>query len=347
MNNRYQCYAATDPRPTIAGNYCHIFCFSSMDLRQLRYFIAIASAESLSRASAIVGVTQSALTRQLQLLEEELGLPMLRRTGHGVTLTEAGERFLVSATDIVDRADAAVRDMQALRKTTAGSVVLGIPPMLAEFLLVPLVTRFNADFPAVSLRVRDAISGYILEWLVTGQVDVAVVYNAPKRAKLALETLISDELMLVGAAGHGAVKTDAPIDLAEALKLPLVLPSPMHGLRDVIDSAAALISVRPNILLEIEGMNSLIRFAEEGYAYTFLPFGSVSYHVARGLLSVRPIVNPTVPSVLAVAMSTKRPATQAMKQLFRYLREDVAQLLETQVWQDRKAPPRLPADDPR
>jgi len=307
-----------------------------MDLRQLRYFIAIASAESLSRASVSVGVTQSALTRQLQLLEEELGLPLLRRTGHGVTLTEAGERFLGSATDIVDRADVAVRDMQALRKTTAGSVVLGIPPMLAETLLVPLVTRFRQDFPEVSLRVRDAISGYVLEWLITGQVDVAVVYNAPKRAKLALETLISDELMLVGAAAQGAVQTDAPIDLAEALKLPLVLPSPLHGLRDVIDSAAALLSVQPNIALEVEGIHSLIRFAEEGYAYTFLPFGSVSYHVSQGLLGVRPIVNPAVPSVLSVAMSTKRPATKAMKQLFRYIREDVGRLLETEVWQLRK-----------
>lgn len=318
-----------------------------MDLRQLRYFIAISSAESLSRASVTVGITQSALTRQLQLLEEELGVPLLRRTGHGVTLTHEGTRFLASASDIVERADSAVRDMQALRKTTAGSVVLGIPPMLAESLLVPLVTRFKQDFPEVSLRVRDAISGYILEWLVAGEVDVAVVYNAPRRAKLALETLISDELMLVGAAGHGAVQTHEPIDLAEALKLPLVLPSPMHGLRDVIDSAAALISVRPNILLEIEGMHSLIRFAEEGYAYTFLPFGAVSYQVSRGLLGVRPIVNPSVPSVLAVAMSAKRPATQAMKQLFRYIREDVGRLLKTQVWQDRKAPLSSSAEDSR
>ena len=316
-----------------------------MDLRQLRYFISIASAESLSRASVAVGVTQSALTRQLQLLEQELGLPLLRRTGHGVTLTDAGTRFLGAATDIVGRADAAVGDMQALRKTTAGSVVLGIPPMLAESLLVPLVTRFKQDFPDVSLRVRDAISGYVLDWLISGEIDVAVVYNVPKRAKLALETLISDELMLVGAAGHGAVQTDAPIDLSEALKLPLVLPSSMHGLRDVIDSAAALISVQPNILLEIEGIHSLIRFAEEGYAYTFLPFGSVSYQVARGLLAVRPIVNPVVPSVLAVAMSTKRPATQAMKQLYRYIREDVSKLLVTQVWQDHKATRSLPVDD--
>ncbi|MFD0667174.1 LysR family transcriptional regulator [Ramlibacter sp. MAHUQ-53] len=306
-----------------------------MDLRQLRYFIAIASSESLSRASTLVGVTQSALTRQLQLLEEELGSPVLRRTGHGVALTEAGERFLSLATDIVDRADAAVHEMQALRKTAAGSVVLGIPPMLAEFLLVPLVTRFNEDFPAVSLRVRDAVSGYVLEWLVTGQVDVAVIYNAPKRAKLALDTLISDELMLVGAAGHGVMDTDAPIDLAEALKLPLVLPSPLHGLREVIDSAAADICARPNVTLEIDGMNSLIRFAEEGYGYTFLPYGAVAHLVSRGLLSVRPIVNPTIPSVLSVAMSTKRPATPAMKQLFRCVREEVGKLLEAQVWQFR------------
>jgi len=78
-----------------------------------------------------------------------------------------------------------------------------------------------------------------------------------------------------------------------------------------------------------------------------LPFGFVSNHVARGLLAVRPIVNPMVPSVLAVAMSTKRPATQAMKQLYRYIREDVDKLLKTQVWHDHKVSQDLLADDSR
>ena len=71
----------------------------------------------------------------------------------------------------------------------------------------------------------------------------------------------------------------------------------------------------------------------------------MSNHVARGLLAVRPIVNPMVSSVLAVTISKKRPATQVMKQLCRYIREDVGKLLETQVWQDHKALQGLPADD--
>jgi LysR family nitrogen assimilation transcriptional regulator len=307
-----------------------------MDLRQLRYFSAIAALQSLSRASTTVGVSQSALTRQLQLLEDELGLPLLNRTGHGVTLTEAGEKFLAGATEILDKADATVREVQAMRQTPAGTVVLAIPPMLAEPLLVPLVTRFNRDFPGVSLRIREAVSGYVLEWLVSGQVDVAVLYNAPRRANLSLEPLIADELMLVGAAHHGVMDQDGPIDLADALRLPLVLPSAQHGLRGVVDAAAAQISVAPNVQVEVDGPSSLIRLAEEGYAYTFMPFGSVATHVARGLLGVRPIVNPAVPSVVSIAMSTQRPATQAMKTLFRYAREEVARLVNGQVWQTHK-----------
>jgi LysR family nitrogen assimilation transcriptional regulator len=307
-----------------------------MDLRQLRYFVAIAAIQSLSKASTTVGVSQSALTRQLQLLEDELGLPLLARTGHGVSLTEAGEKFLAAATEILDKADASVREIQALRQTPAGTVVLGIPPMLAEPLLVPLVTRFSRDFPDVKLRIRESVSGYVLEWLVSGQVDVAVLYNAPRRANLSLEPLIADELMLVGAAHHGVMDVDDAIDLVDALRLPLVLPSSLHGLRGVIDAAAAGLSVQPNVQLEVDGPSSLIRFAEEGYGYTFLPFGSVAMHVARGLLGVRPIVNPAVPSVVSIAMSTQRPATQAMKTLFRCVREEVAKLVNSKVWQSHK-----------
>lgn len=307
-----------------------------MDLRQLRYFAAIAAAQSLSKASSSAGVSQSALTRQLQLLEEELGVPLLARTGHGVVLTEAGERFLSHAKEILERADSSVREMQALRATPAGTVVLGIPPMLGEPLLVPLVTRFHRDFPEVSLRIREAISGYTLEWLLTGQVDVAVLYNAPRRANISTEPLIQDEMMLVGAAHHGVMDVDTPVDLADALRLPLVLPSPLHGQRGIVEAAAAGLSMRPNIKLEVDGMGASLRFVEEGFGYTFLPFGSVASRVARGLLGVRPIVNPSVPSTLSIAMSTQRPTTQAMKALFRYIDEEVAQLLKTRVWQTHK-----------
>ena len=94
--------------------------------------------------------------------------------------------------------------------------------------------------------------------------------------------------------------------------------------------------MQPNVQLGVDGMGAMVRFAEEGYCYTFLPFGSVATRVARGLLGVRPIVNPAVPSVLSIAMSTQRPTTQAMKALFRYVREEVGRLLKTRVWQTHK-----------
>lgn len=306
-----------------------------MDLRQLRYFVAIANSESLSKASTLVGVSQSALTRQLQIMEEEFGVPLLYRTGHGVVLTDAGQRFIVLANDIIARSDAAMLEMQALRATPSGTVIVGVPPMIGEFLLVPLSRRFTNDFPDVFLHIREAISGYMLEWVVTGQVDLAIVYNAPKRSNLGLEPLVSDDLMLVGPANDPLMQSSAPIDLKDVCALPLIMVSPGHGLRDLLDTAARSHSTQPNIVLVIDGMHTIVRFVEAGFGYTCFPFAAVASKVAAGLLQVRPIVNPVLPGVLSIAMSSQRPATQAMKHLYRYIREEVSMLVASKVWQHR------------
>ena len=308
-----------------------------MDLRQLRYFTVIAAEGSLSRASIILNVSQSALTRQLQLLEEEAGLPLLHRHGHGVSLTSAGATFLISAEGVLDSAQKALHEVQALKSTPSGRVVLGIPPMLGEYLLVPLVRRYRLDYPEVKLHIREGISGYVMEWLMTGQVDVAVVYNPPPRTTLAVEPLVSDDLFLVSAAEPDGAGIGPAISFAEAVRTPLILPTDSHGLRYIVEHAARDAKITPNIALEVDGFASMLALVKGGLGTTVLPYAFARNGLQGGRLSLRPIVAPKLTGLFSVGMTSQRPVTAAMRSLFNALRKETRKLSAEGVWRSFEA----------
>lgn len=303
-----------------------------MDLRQLRYFTVIAAEGSLSRASTILHVSQSALSRQLQLLEEEAGLPLLHRNGHGVSLTSAGATFLVSAGEVLDSAQRALHEVQALKATPSGKVVLGIPPMLGEHLLVPLVRRFRRDYPEVRLHIREGISGCVIEWLMTGQVDVAVVYDPPPRTTLDVEPLVSDDLFLAAAAAPGEAEVGPPIAFVEAARTPLILPTDQHGLRSIVEQAAREARISPTIALEVDGFASMLALVTGGLGTTVLPYAFARGGLDRGTLKLRPIVDPKLTGLFSVGMPTQRPVTAAMRCLIQALRKEMRRLAADGVW---------------
>ncbi|MCB8881120.1 LysR family transcriptional regulator [Acidisoma cellulosilytica] len=302
-----------------------------MELHQLRYFTVIATEGSFSRASALLGVSQSALTRQIQLLEEEAGSRLLHRNGHGVTLTMAGAKFLASTEKVLSGAEHALLEVQAMSATPSGKVVLGIPPMLGEHLLVPLVRRFREDYPEAKLQIREGISGYVMDWLMSGQVDVAIVYNAPRRATLNVETLVTDQLLLVGAT-QGKTRLGDPIRFADAVRMPLILPSGHHGLRYIVDQAARDAKLEPNVVIEVDGFAAINKLVAAGLGMTLLPYPFASAGLARGEVTMSPIIEPSLIGVFSIGMTTHRPVTAAMRALYNALRNEMRQLLTDGGW---------------
>lgn len=304
-----------------------------MELRQLRYFEVVARGGNLSRASALLGVSQSMLTRQIQALEQELGVALLYRNGHGMVLTDTGKQFLVTASDLLQRSDSAVQQMQALRLTPGGTVTMGVPPMLGEFLIVPLTRRFRAEFPEVKLVLREAVSGYLLEWLLTGQIDIGVLYNANALNTVSIEPLLSDAMWLIGSPDAMSVEASAsPISFGEAIALPWILPSKPHGLRMLAEHAASNRSLLLNIAVEVDAMISIFDLVEASEGFSIAPYAAIRRRIERGTMRARPIVDPTLSGVLSIAFSPKKEATLAMKALYRIVRQETEALVRTGVW---------------
>ena len=153
-----------------------------MDLKQLEYFRHVAEFGSFTRAAAFLSVVQPALSRQVRQLELECGQNLLERNGRGVTLTEAGTQLLEHARGILTQLGRAQQELNDRRNGDSGHMTLGLPPSLGSNVTVPLVKAFRESLPNARLATAEGLSAYILEWLNSGRVDCALVYNATNQA---------------------------------------------------------------------------------------------------------------------------------------------------------------------
>ncbi|MCT8989074.1 LysR substrate-binding domain-containing protein [Chelativorans sp. SCAU2101] len=322
------CYNGCDDHVSFASGMM-------FDFKQLKLFATVAEFGSLSRAAVSLSMTQPALSRQIKALETELGVELFYRNGRGVVLTEAGKLLDGYAKGILEQAARAASEIEALRSDPRGTIVIGMPPSVGVVLTAPLVQVFRQSFPRISMRVVEGFSGHILEWLVTGKIDVAVLYNAPRMSNLLSEPLLRDELFLLGAVKDPNRLPSGTVQGCQLTKLPMILPSRPHGLRLVVDHAMAAAGITPRIEMEVEAMPSTLKLVENGVGYTILSYSSVHHLVAAGRIRYWRIEKPSLHRELLLATSTQRPTTTAIRALTECVRKEVNNLRKQGVW----APP--------
>lgn len=144
-----------------------------MELRQLETFVAIAAHGSLSRAALALNLAQPSLSRQISVLEEELGQRLLVRTGRGVAQTPAGEVLLVHARSMLETAHRARDALKDLSTNPRGRVTIGLPPRVATGLAVPLIREFRQRFPRAVITLLEGLSLALREQLVARRLDMA------------------------------------------------------------------------------------------------------------------------------------------------------------------------------
>lgn len=301
-----------------------------MELRQLRYFVALAEAGSVSRAAVVLGVAQPAISRQIRLLEDELAIPLFYRTGRGMELTEAGHLLMGHAPQVLAGLQKIENEIGDLRGVADGQVVLGIPPTEGHFLIPPLVSRLRARHPKLALKVIEAFSGHVTEWLMSGRLDVAVFYKLANTRQLVTDELLTEGLYLIGKGGVSEGAT--PIGLDEIQSLELILPSRSHGLRHLLEQAAQSRDLRLNVDLEIDALLTIKALVEAGAGMTILPYPSVERDVAAGRLTARPIRLEDVSRTLMVVTTTHHPLSLASRAVVRELRLLVRELVRNGDW---------------
>jgi LysR family nitrogen assimilation transcriptional regulator len=303
-----------------------------MDLKQLTYFVHVAEMGSFSKAAAALSVAQPALSRQVRNLEQQLGSALLYRNGRGVSLTEAGAAFFRRVKVILDDLDRARQEVGELAGMPGGTVVLGTPPTVSQVMVTPLIKRLRERYPQISLQVHEAFSGFVNEWLASGRLDVAVLYNAPRTRHLQTERLLRETLFLVTAPSRPEAG-DGGIELSALEGTPLILPSRPHGLRLLIDERAGDTGVVLNVDFEIDALPAIKELVEDGVGATILPFASVYREVRRGRLVAREIQRPALTRTLVLTTSSQRPLTLAARIVVDELKSVVGELVASGAWQ--------------
>lgn len=303
-----------------------------MELKQLRFFLHVAELGSFSRAAVFLSVAQPALSRQIGKLEADLGAKLFYRNGRGVELTTAGRHLINHAKAIIDRTQTARSELLALKEEAIGATVLGVPPTVGQFLTAPLVRIFRGRYPGVALRVVEVYSAHIQEWLSSARIDVGLAYDAPRANRnLVTEHLWDENLCLVGPGdGVGGVGPDFPfLRLGE---VPLMLPGRPHGLRLLVDTAAAQHDLALKVDLEVDSLTTTKELVQDGTAYTVLPLAAVHREVEIGRMSARRLAGPPLKRTVVLATAAQRSRSMAVEALVTVIRSVVRDLANLGKW---------------
>lgn len=315
-----------------------------MDIRQLRYFVAIVEAGSFSKAADLLRVAQPGLSQHVRHMEADLGVELLFRSPQGVCATEAGETLLRQARLILSQIEVAqemVRDVQA---EPQGEVRFGLPGTVSQMLCVPLVSEARRRYPKIKLRVAEAMSGFVLDWLRDGKIDLGVLYRVVTDRELEARHVLSEALSLVGPARRAKSEISeteppaGPVSFPFVSGLSLILPSIGHGLRDLIEERAKLDEAQLSTVLDLDTYGQIKLLVENGFGYSILPDAAVQLEVQDGRLKRWPMGNPVLSRNLYLVHPRNRPQSSAARAIEELAYTMIVRLVEDGVWPAKLAP---------
>ena len=278
-----------------------------MDLKQLRTFRAVAELGSLSKAADRLRAAQPALSRHIKLLEHELRVELFVRNGRGMLLTSAGRMLLDRTTGLIRQIEQVSDDLKSANGNPSGRVILGLVPTVSAVLSGRFARRVLDEFPDISLRIVESYGGHLVEWLHRGEMDLAIIYGPAVDLHLQVQSIGREDIAVVGPPGSGLNKRKQ-VDLKWLVKQKLILPSISHGLRALLEKAAARERLKLTPLIEADSYRAQISLMEQGLGYTLLPPSAIRAEVAAKRLEMAALVSPSVSRELILASPIAHPA---------------------------------------
>jgi LysR family nitrogen assimilation transcriptional regulator len=302
-----------------------------MDVSQLRTLIHAAELGSLSKAADRLNIAQPALSRQVRMLEEELGVRLFKRHGRGMILTEHGQDVLRHALRVMTEFEeirAVVSDENAPLR---GHVSIGMPPTASDIISEPLVSAFRDTHPDATLRIVSAYSGYLLDWMHRGEIDAAILYDPKSARTLRIQPLLEETLFLIGPSESGLCLNRA-VAFVELENQRLLLPSRGHGLRTLVDRYAQEVDIPLNIKVEADSYSILKSLVRNGHGMTVLPLAPIHEELKARKLCAAPLVDPVPVRRLIMSYPTDRPTPRLARFAGQVIATTIGSLVEQKIW---------------
>ncbi|MFV8166988.1 transcriptional regulator CynR [Mycobacterium sp. 134] len=242
-----------------------------MELRHLRYLLAVADHGNFTRAAEALHVSQPTLSQQIKQLERELGTTLLDRSGRTVRLTDAGEAYAGHGRLALQGLDAARRAVDDVQDLTRGNLRIAMTPTITAYLIGPLVRHFHAEHPGVTLTVIETTQDLIEADLLDDRIDLGIAFTGHHTAGVAATALFVETLSLVVGTAHPHHPDVATFAIEDLPAQPLALLSRDFATRNYIDAFFAAQHVTPHIAIEANSISALIEFVRLGTLATVLP----------------------------------------------------------------------------
>ena len=277
-----------------------------MELRHLRYFVAVAELGSVSRAAETLFIAQPPLSMQIKQLEEELGVPLLLRYARGVRLTAAGTVFLEQAKDLLARAERAKQMARRQDNVAAGLARIGYVPSAGHTVMPRLVRRLRSIHPECEIVVREMVTAQQSQALQDSEIDIGLLRPPITSSRLTITSELSDPFCLAIPDGHALTGT-GPIDLRSAAQEIFVGFTRHHG-PDFYDQTLGLctdVGFSPNLRYEASTLYGVLDLVSAGLGVAIVPASSSTLSPTG--FGLRILNRPTRAGCLALAQSRGDP----------------------------------------
>ena len=285
-----------------------------MDLRQIRSFLAVYEDGSINRAAERLRLAQPSLSQQIRVLEESLEVALFERHARGVRPTPAGVRFHEHCRKILGDVEHAAQTMREFAQGDAGSLNVGLIPTVTKGVLAQVLPKFIADMPGIDVRVVEAFSGTLTDWVMSGALDFAIVTEPRRHDGLELRVLSQEPLVLVSGAGAGLDHL-VPVAFPSLPPLKLVIPSAHHSLRAMIERYIKMGNITVSRQVEIDGLFGSLEFVRNSDFSAIFPVTTVMADLDSGAFVINPIVAPQTSFDYFLVHQTERPPSRAGREL--------------------------------
>jgi LysR family nitrogen assimilation transcriptional regulator len=321
---------------TISISACYQeFWLKPVDFRQLRYFAVLAQHGHFGRAASTLHVAQPALSRQIRLLEQELGVQLFERHPRGASPTEAALVLLDRTTFILRYLEQVRNDVTATQRDPRGPVALGMSPGLALTLALPLFEEINSRFPGVRLQIIEDYTDALHDRLLQGTVDLAILSGSHlDKPNLVTAALMEEQICLIGLTKNPHLPKQST-DVRLLSRIPLVLAGVTKaGVREVVETVAARAGVRLEPKVEVQSLEVAKRIISQGTLCTVHFAAPIKADIDSGKLRAVPIKGMFLSRFIARA--SDRPPSRATMVLGQIVQEVSRELIAGARWPHAK-----------
>lgn len=300
-----------------------------MDLRQLEYFLHVANTLNITHAASRAHVSQPALSRQIRLLEQELGTKLFKRRVRGVVLTEAGKRLVDRTRILLANAAQIKSEMMSSGDEPVGTIRLAASNSLTQILTADIVARFHRMYPNVTVQVAESTSMNIREAVVSDRADLALFSDRESFSGLSKIGLCTESLVLIAPREVG-LEMSRPVSPESLTGLDLILTPFPNGLRRAVDEILLRAGKISTPKMEVDTNVLMLSLVRSGTGFTVLPYSGVHDLLERKDVSVAPIRSETWS--WAAAAPRDRAMSAGVRKLVGMIVDTTRGLVEDGIW---------------